>query len=236
MPCGPAGSTAVTRVLLAAGVLAGPLFVVVTAVQVVRREGFDLGRHGISLLSLGDGGWVQVANFVLAGVLSIAFAVGMHRALRSGFGAVAAPVLTAGYGLGLVVTGLFLVDPGVGFPPGTADGVPAQRSWHGAVHAVAPPVAFLFLVGVCVVLALRFARLNRRGWASYSALTGLSAICLIFWPGGAGSVRSAIAVVLTSFWVSAIAIELLVELVSRSPSGNSDGDPGLGSPSQRAPR
>ena len=204
-----------TRALLVAGVLAGPLFVGVTAVLAVSRQGFDLRRHGISLLSLGDRGWIQIANFVLAGMLSIAFAVGMRRVLLTGFGALSAPLLTAGYGLGLIVSGVFLVDAGVGFPPGTADGVPAQLSWHGAVHAIAPPSAFVALVGVCGVFALRYRRLGRFGWAVYCLLTGLASLSLIFWPGGGGSVRSAVAVLITSVWTTALALDLMAELRGR---------------------
>ena len=197
--------------LLVCGVLAGPLFVTVTAVGIVSREGFDLRRNGISQLSLGDRGWIQIANFIVAGLLSIAFALGARRALRPGVGAVSAPVLISGYGLGLVATGLFLVDPGVGFPPGTPDALPDRLSWHGAVHAVAPPVAFGLLVGVCFVFARRFAAERRMGWATYCVVTGLVALALVFWPGAGGSVRSAIAVVVTSTWMTATAVTLLAQ-------------------------
>ena len=65
-----------TRVLVTAGVVAGPLFVLVGLVQVLTREGFDLTRHPLSLLALGDLGWIQIANFIVAGVLMLAFALG----------------------------------------------------------------------------------------------------------------------------------------------------------------
>ena len=211
----PRGSVGGTRRLLVCGMAAGPVFVAVTTVEIISRQGFDLRRHGISLLSLGDRGWVQVANFLLAGLLSVAFAAGVRRALGPGPGGTAAPVLICGYGLGLIVTGLFLVDPGEGFPPGTPDGLPVL-SWHGAVHAVAPPAAFLSLVGVCLVLARRFAGLRRWGWAGYCVVTGLAALGLIFWPGGAGSVRSALAVLVTSAWMTAVAADLLAEPARRS--------------------
>jgi hypothetical protein len=50
--------TTSTRTLLACGVAAGPLFTGVSLLQVLARDGFDLGRHPLSLLSLGDAGWV----------------------------------------------------------------------------------------------------------------------------------------------------------------------------------
>jgi hypothetical protein len=199
-----------TRALLACGVAAGPIFVTVTVAQIIGRRGFDLRRHGISLLSLGDRGWLQIANFVVAGALSFAFAGGVRRVLADERFGTAAPVLISGYGLGLVVTGLFLVDPGEGFPPGTAAGSPLL-SWHGAVHAVAPPAAFGALAGTCVLFARRFARNGRPGWAAYSVLTALAAIGLVFWPGSGGSIRSALAVVVTSAWLTAVAAELMAE-------------------------
>jgi hypothetical membrane protein len=203
--------TARTRRLLWCGVAAGPLFVVVTTVDALMSEGFDIRRHGISLLSLGDRGWIQVLNFIVAGLLSISFGEGVRRVWVRRPGATAAPVLIWGYGLGLVGTGLFLVDPGAGFPR-ALDEIPDQLSWHGAVHAAAPPLAFLSLAGVTFVFARRFAADRRRAWALWSVLTGLAALALIFWPGGGGSVRSAIAVVLTSTWLTAVAADLIRRL------------------------
>ena len=75
-----------TRALLACGVVSGPLFTVVAVVQVLTREGFDIRRHAISMLSLGDLGPIQIANFVGTGVLAIACAIGMRRMLRRGRG------------------------------------------------------------------------------------------------------------------------------------------------------
>jgi hypothetical membrane protein len=211
-----------SRILLGCGVLAGPLFVAVTAVGILTRAGFDLRRNGISQLSLGDRGWIQVANFVVAGILSIAFAAGVRRFLGVSRGGVWAPRLICGYASGLIVTGLFLVDPGVGFPPGTPDGV-TELSWHGAVHALAPPSAFVLLVGACLVFARRYAGHRRWGWAVYCAGTGVAALALIFWPGGGGgSVRSAVAVVLTSAWMTAVGAELTAELSGRLSAGRDD--------------
>jgi uncharacterized membrane protein YoaK (UPF0700 family) len=90
--------------------------------------------------------------------------------------------------------------------------VPTELSWHGAIHAIAPPSAFVMLVSVCGIFARRFWRLERFGWSVYCLLTGLASLCLIFWPGGGGSMRSAVAVVITSVWMTAIAWRLMAEL------------------------
>ena len=73
-----------THHLLAGAIVAGPLFLAVSLTQAFTRDGFDLRRHPISLLSLGEFGWIQVANFVVCGALFIAGSVGLRRRLTSG--------------------------------------------------------------------------------------------------------------------------------------------------------
>src|SRR5438094_1427603 len=82
-----------TRALLAGGLVAGPLYVGVSLIQALTRDGFDLTRHTWSLLSNGDPGWIQMANFVLTGALIIACAVGMRQTLRGQRGGTWGPVL-----------------------------------------------------------------------------------------------------------------------------------------------
>jgi Protein of unknown function (DUF998) len=74
------------RALLTCGVVAGPLYVVVALLQVLVHDGFDLSRHPLSLLSLGDWGWIQITNFVIGGLLAIGFAIGLGRVLPPGRG------------------------------------------------------------------------------------------------------------------------------------------------------
>src|SRR5947209_19263389 len=100
-PCDPA--TRVTRSLLGYGVIAGPLYVVVVLAQALTRPGFDLTRDDASLLSNGSLGWIQIANFAITGIMVIACAIGIQRALQSGIASTWAPRLIGLYGLGLVV-------------------------------------------------------------------------------------------------------------------------------------
>jgi hypothetical protein len=164
--CEPA--TRITKSLLGYGVLAGPSYVGVSLVQALTRTGFDLTRHQWSLLSDGDLGWVQVTNFVLTGLMVVAFAVGLRRAT----GGTWAPRLVAAYGLSLVAAGVFRADPALGFPPGTPAGKGAV-SWHGILHLGAGGIGFTCLVAACFVLAHRFARDGQRGWAGYSRVVGV---------------------------------------------------------------
>jgi Protein of unknown function (DUF998) len=204
--------TTLTRALLTCGVIAGPLYVVVALLQVLFRDGFDLSRHPLSLLSLGDWGWIQITNFVVGGLMAIGFAIGLRRVLRPGRGATWAPLLVGGYGLGLIAGGAFVADPALGFPPGTPEGIPAHFSWHGLLHAFAPPLASLSLIAACFVLVRRFVGLGQRGWATYSALTGVACLALAAWPNQQSvSIRLAVAILISWTWVSALAISLLAE-------------------------
>jgi Protein of unknown function (DUF998) len=197
-PARPSGATSETtrptRALLACGVVAGPLFLVVALLQALTRDGFDPGRHPLSLLSLGELGWIQITNFVVAGLLSVAFAVGMRRVLHPGRGGTWGPLLFGTYWVGLIGGGAFLADPGAGFPPGAPAGAPEQLSWHGILHDAAHVLAFLALIAACFVLARRFAALGsgagrptawRPGWpcsGSWRGRTGTRSWCSWPWP------------------------------------------------------
>ncbi len=80
-----------TKRLLLGGMVGGPLFVVVGLAQALTRHGFDLTRQALSLLTLGNAGWIQIASFLVTGALAMAFATGMRRALRGGPGGTWAP-------------------------------------------------------------------------------------------------------------------------------------------------
>lgn len=74
--------TVVTKTLLACGAIAGLLFVLVFLLEGATRANYDPLRHPVSSLALGDYGWVQSANFVVAGLLTLAFSVGLRRVFR----------------------------------------------------------------------------------------------------------------------------------------------------------
>ncbi len=168
--CDPADR--VTRSLLGYGVVAGPFYTAVALAQVLTRDGFDATRHQWSLLANGDLGWIQVTNFVLTGLMLVAFGVGLRRALAPGRASTWAPRLVAAYGLSLVAAGVFRADPALGFPAGTPDG-PAAVSWHGMLHFVAGGIGFSCLAAACFVMARRYAAEGRRGRATFSRVTGV---------------------------------------------------------------
>ncbi len=159
--------------LLRLGALAGPLYVGVGILEVALRPGFDIRRHALSLMSNGDWGWVQIASFVLSGVLVIAGAIGLKGALAGGRGGKAVPILLMLYGLGLIGAGFFVADPMDGFPIGTLPGPPATMSWHGPLHFMAGGIGFIGLIGAALVMAARHFGRRETGAAVFALFTGL---------------------------------------------------------------
>jgi hypothetical protein len=213
----PASSGTTTRGLLACGIAAGPLYVAVGAIEMLTRPGFDPTRHDLSLMANGDFGWVHIALLVTTGLLVIAGAIGMRRALRGGRGGTWGPLLVGVYGLGLVGAGLFTADPALGFPPGTPADAHAV-SWHGLLHLVSGGIGFLGLIAACMVFGRRFAALGQRGWAAYSVATGVVFFAAFFGIASGSRQGGAVltfvvlaftaAVVLAWAWLSAIAARL----------------------------
>jgi len=217
------GSTDWTKALLVAGVVAGPLFIILGLIQILIRPGFDLTRHDLSLMSNGGLGWIQITNFLVTGLLTIAGAVGMRRVLHGGRGGTWGPLLVGVYGLGLIGAGFFSADPANGFPPGTPANAHAV-SWHGLLHFVTGGIGFLALIAACFIFARRFAALGQRGWAIYSVVTGV-----IFFAAFLGiatgsqpsnpllsfvTIAFYIAVVIAWAWISVIAARFLSEISS----------------------
>jgi hypothetical membrane protein len=197
-----------TRAMLVCGLVVGPLFVATAIVQILTRDGFDLRRHPISLLSVGEHGWIQVTNFIVAGLLSIVFGMGVARALTDGPGSRWAPRFFTLFGVGLVIGGMFRADPALGFPAGAPEGYPEHITTHGMIHAIAPPLSFLSLIAACLVIARRFSTEGLRRAALLTRI--VAAVCFVLSvPIGPGfSIRLFIAVALAFAWVAAYAVYL----------------------------
>jgi hypothetical membrane protein len=167
--CTPAAR--ITKSLLGYGIIAGPLYVVVALAQALTRDGFDLREHAWSLLENGELGWIQITNFIVTGLMTVAAAIGLRRALAPGRGHTWAPLLIASYGAGLIGAGIFHADPAQGFPAGTSE--TTTISWHGMLHFMVGAIGFVCLIAACFVLASRFNRDGQRRLARFSWITGL---------------------------------------------------------------
>jgi hypothetical protein len=149
------------RRLVSCGLAAGPFFIIVFLLEgAFKGSGYDALRHPVSSLELGANGWIQVVNFLVVGLLTIAFAVGVWRPrLRAG------AVLIGVWGVGLLGAGLFVTDPVSGFPVGTPP--TSDYTTSGALHDGFSLPAFLALAAAMIVLS----RGHGLKWLLYSLLS-----------------------------------------------------------------
>lgn len=139
------------------------------------RSGYDSLAMYVSALSLGPRGWVQILNFVVFGLLLLAFARGVTARLSSaGTQSRIGPALLTIIALGYLASGPFVMDP---------DGTPGNlMSIHGTIHGILGGIVFLLMPVSCFVFARRFSRHpDWRGlrWCSMAAGTTIAIAVVI---------------------------------------------------------
>ncbi len=214
-------SDRLTRMLLVCGIIGPSLFIIVALIEGATRPSYSAWRLFVSALATGPGGWMQITNFIICGLLSLAFVAGLRRTVRHGKGAVGGPVALGIFSLALISAGIFVTDPGRGYPPGAASHGP--QSLHGIIHALSGVAVFFSLAIACFLLARRFAgdRAWSR-WAWYSIITGVTVIaCFVAslfvaaaeengtWPNSPAGLLQRIAIVAGFGWLASFALTLL---------------------------
>jgi hypothetical membrane protein len=171
-----------TRTLLLAGITGPILFVATFLVAGATRPDYDPVRHYVSLLSLGDGGWAEVASFIVSGALIAAFGLGLARSwARRGADRVV-PGLVVVVGLAFIWSGVFVTDPAQGFPPGLDHGItpgaligiPSNPTLHALLHFLGSVVTSVGLAVAGILAARRGAGWQgrtARAWSVYSLAT-----------------------------------------------------------------
>jgi len=147
-------SRVITKTLLACGVIGAPLFVFVFLVEGATRPRYNALRQPVSDLAIGEFGLIQTANFIITGLLFLAFAVGLRRRLLP-LGAVWGSLFVGLFAVGLIGAGIF----------------PGDR--HPLLHGLCGIPVFFGLPIACFVFSRLFVRLGKYGWATYSCLTGV---------------------------------------------------------------
>ncbi|MFI6572811.1 DUF998 domain-containing protein [Nocardia fluminea] len=157
-----------TRPLLWSGAAGPVVFIAAYLVNGAAQPGYDSSHDTISALSLAPHGWIQNANFLVYGVLTLCFAEALRRcaALRS-TGYVSLIVA----GTGLILLGFFPTDPVLGFP----EDAPTTITAIGTVHSM---VALVVFVAFPVAA---FAAASRRspGWTAFSIVIGVLSLAAV---------------------------------------------------------
>jgi hypothetical membrane protein len=160
---------------LATAGIAGPItFAVVALVHSLLRQDHSLVAHPISALAAGPSGWLQNANFLLFGLLMIAYAIGLHLGVRPSRAGVVGAAFLMLSGVGLMWGGVFPATDATG----AFDG---DRLLH------IPGFVMTFLGGGIGLIAMsrRMARDPRwEDLATYALLSGIAMLALIVAGGG----------------------------------------------------
>ncbi len=144
-----------------AGMVGSALFVAVFTVEGWLRPGYNPLEMFISAVSLGPRGWVQIANFIILGLLLALFTWGVAREFRTGKASRGGVILLAIIALLFIVSGPFVMDP-AGTPQ-------SQASVHGTIHGLAGGIIFL-LMPISIFVFLRRFRVDP-GWRSLRVWT-----------------------------------------------------------------
>jgi hypothetical membrane protein len=207
------------RLLLAGGAIGPLLFIVVFLIEGATRPDYSVWQDAVSALSLGPGGWAQVTNFIVCGVLVFGFALALRRVLRPGRGSTWGPILLGIVGLGLIVAGIFVTDPGLGYPHEMST---ITVTAHGIIHNLVSLCVFISMPAACFVLARRDAAdPAARGWAWYSFATGLVVIIFVVLTfvttalNGPAGLTQRIFLLVGWSWIALLAIRLLRTTTSR---------------------
>lgn len=178
------GRAAVSRSMLGWGVVAGPFYLALGMILALTRDGFDLSRHALSLLTLGENGWLHILNLALTGIMVVVAGWGLLRAVEGRGRGAGIAVIVAGATIALA--GLFRPDPAGGFPAGAAESV----SVSGLLHLALGAVEFIAFGVAAFLLARFFSARAERGRALWSRVAG-TVIVLGFAGGAALSAGSA---------------------------------------------
>ena len=148
--------------------IAGPaLFTAVfLGLEAVLGDRYDRVSEVVSALEAGPYGWVQQVNFAVFGLLTIAFAVGLHRGIAPSRAGIAGPALMFISGIALVLAGAF---------PFRED--PTGAAAESVGHAVAGVMFFSSSAVALILLSRRMAHDSQwRGLSAYTLVAGVIAV------------------------------------------------------------
>ena len=140
-----------------AGIFAPIIFVGVFMVEGAVRNGYDPKSMYISTLSLGNRGWIQIANFLVLGLLLFIFTLGLSKEFPTGKASRGGIISLYIISVLFFISGPFVMDP--------ADTPADQMSIHGLVHGLSGGIVFLMMPMIIFIFLRRF--MSDPKWQSF---------------------------------------------------------------------
>ncbi len=149
--------------------IAGPVLFTLAFVaqELARMDEYSPLAEQVSALEAGPNGWIQQVNFVVFGVLTMVFAVGLHQGLRPVRLGVTGPALFLVTGIAAIMAGVFPLREdaaGVTYDPGG--------------HMPAGMTFFLGSTLALIAISLRVAR--GPSWRSLRFFIAAVAVLMVF--------------------------------------------------------
>ena len=167
--------------LAAAGIVGPILFTVVFVIHGLLRPGYSPVADPISALAIGPYGWVQDLNFIVFGVLMLAYAVGLHLGVRPARAGILGPALLALAGVGAMLSGVVPLRA-----------VAGGGTYEPAGHTVAVFMAFLGAgIGLIALSRRMTSDPSWRSLATYTLATGIAIVVLFLAVGALASTPDA---------------------------------------------
>ena len=130
------------RFLAICGIIAPIIFIIIYIIASLLRPDYSHLTNFVSELGAVGAPYaiIQRINFVLTGVMIVAFTFGLHRGIGDGKGSIIGPLLVAIFGLSAVVSGIFSTDT---IQPGSFSDI--MHSMSSAIGSVAAIIAFFII-------------------------------------------------------------------------------------------
>lgn len=142
--------------LLLCGIIGSAMFAIVNFTLSALNPDYDIASQPMGDLESGAHGWIQSANFIVAGIFLCAYAWGLRKELVTGIGAVSIPVLQLILGLAMVFLGVFVVD---------------------GLHSI---VIYLLFISIMISFFIFSRRFNAdKRWTHWAVYTNITAIILL---------------------------------------------------------
>jgi len=127
----------ISYISIYSGLIAPILFVLIFTIEGLFRENYSAMKNFISELSIGNKGWIQIANFLIFGFLFFVFSMGLLQEFQKRRLSTTGPILFLILASCYFFSGPFVTDSGTIFTQ--------QKSVHGIIHGVLGAIVFLLM-------------------------------------------------------------------------------------------
>ena len=177
------------RLFAFCGILAPILFTLLVVVASLLRPGYSEFYNFISDLGVGPYAIIQNTNFVIFGLLSIGFALGLRGGLPAPQGRAlkASVLLVVIFGIGILLAGVF-----------------PENYLSGGLHTLVSSAAFLSIIAAQLLVWQGLRRKDSAVWGryrTYSLISGLLSLVLVWFSSGTDYPGAAQRIFLAVPWI-----------------------------------